>query len=90
MNAQIFFQDLATLENPFQSLRRHRAATVIPAQVGKSLFAFKDCCRPNLFPVRPVGREVRAKSTTRQLHLEGADGITAGYAQSRAKRFKAI
>jgi hypothetical protein len=77
MNAQIFFQDLATLENLFQSRGRHRAATIVPAQVGESLFTFKDCARPNLFPVRPVDCQVRAKSTTWQLHFEGADGITA-------------
>src|SRR6266581_3043346 len=65
------------LEKVFQSLCRHGAASIIPAQIGDSLFAFKDCVRPNLFPVRPVGRQIRAKSTTRQLHFEGADGITA-------------
>src|SRR5205823_14565323 len=67
-------QDLAALKNLFQSLCRHGAASIIPAQVWESLFAFKDCGCPNLFSVRPVGRQVRAKSTTRQLHLEGAGG----------------
>jgi hypothetical protein len=77
MNAQIFFQDLATLKNLFQSPQRHGAASIIPAQIGESLFAFKDCGRPNLFPVRLIARQIRAKSTTRQLHFEGADRITA-------------
>src|SRR5438105_15493651 len=88
MNAQNFFQDLATLENLFQSLRRHCAATVIPAQVGESLFTFKDCSRPNLFPVRPVGRQVRAISTRRHLHLEGADGITTGLRPEQSQAFE--
>jgi len=88
MNAQIFFQDPGDVGKPFPVASPVTALQPLsPAQSRGSLFAFKDCSRPNLFPVRPVGRQVRAKSTTRQLHFEGADGIAAGLRPEQSQAF---
>ena len=88
MNPQVFFQHLAAAKDFFQLLCGDSAAPVVTAQVWESLFAFKNRGGADLFPVRSIGSNIRAKAGTRQAYFHCTSRIATRLCPDQGQAFE--
>src|SRR5438093_5328031 len=67
-------KNLAALADRVEPAARGLAVAIIAPQIAKRLFAFKDCCRYNLFSLPSTRGQISTVATLRQTHIHRARG----------------